>query len=43
MDIVDQTTNVISWLAENDIDGNEVNRRLENLGLDNIDALWDPT
>ena len=43
MDTSFSTTNVISWLAENDIDGNEVNRRLENLGLDNIDALWDPT
>ena len=40
MDIVDQTTNVISWLAENDIDRNEVNVRL---GLNNytIDDVWD--
>jgi len=40
MDTADQTTHVISWLAENDIDRNEVNVRL---GLNNftIDDVWD--
>mmetsp|Transcript_16664 Transcript_16664/g.24947 ORF Transcript_16664/g.24947 Transcript_16664/m.24947 type:complete len:238 (-) Transcript_16664:500-1213(-) len=40
MDTADQTTHVISWLAENNIDRNEVNVRL---GLNNftIDDVWD--
>eukprot|EP00978_Attheya_sp_CCMP212_P043543 scaffold286198_cov55-Attheya_sp.AAC.2 len=41
MDTADQSTNVISWLAENDIDRNVVNSRIEALGLDTIDDAWD--